>query len=278
MNDNIYKPDIQNGAKMYQEIDKVGGRNLDYTKSIINKYSWQNFTDLVAYERVKGYQPKYSAMLAVCLMKDNLFHTNFYHDAKTYETKEDAFIIFLNENYMKIASLIPKWNYETGVFFDTFYKSWIHDTLRNTLKETNITKDSTPIDLSKNENDEVVSHDNIENKMINSSYAHQRLNIKDYSSPEDIIINKEKEHVNYLLFKELEGKNNFYIDKKFAQVFAFISKFSNGIILSNPDFAKGISEIMNNIIIKANSKKNVNLNINIDIDIDISNDDYNDYE
>lgn len=277
MNENIYKPDIQNGAKMYQEIDKVGGRNLDYTKPIINSYSWQNFTDLVAYERIKGYKPKYSAMLAVCLMKDNLFHTNFFHDSKTYETKEDAFIIFLNENYMKIASQIPKWNYETGVYFDTFYKNWVHDTLRSTLKETNIAKDSISIDLSENENDESATiKDNIENKMINSSYAHRHLNIKDYDSPEDIFINKEKEYISHLLFKELEEKNNFYIDKKFAQVFAFISKFANGAILSNPEFAEEISGVMSKVITKANSKKNINLNVNIDIDI--TNEDYDDYD
>ena len=250
---NKYQPNLTNGATMYNDIDSVGGRNIDFSKPIINIYSWQEFTDLVAFERQAGIYPKYSAMLAICLMKKTLLGYKF-HNEGSFESFQDAYITFLNSNYIKVLEVLPKWDYNSGVYFNTYYNNWIHDALRETLQLTAVKQDIS-INNNPTEDDFLNANDNLEYQMMNTPYAIQRLELTEFSSAEDIYISKEKQKINNILFEELENKNNFIIDKKLAQVTAFLKKFCDGVLLENPKYTSSISNILKPIIEKSQSKK-----------------------
>lgn len=169
---NKYQPNLTNGATMYNDIDSVGGRNIDFSKPIINIYSWQEFTDLVAFERQAGIYPKYSAMLAICLMKKTLLGYKF-HNEGSFESFQDAYITFLNSNYIKVLEVLPKWDYNSGVYFNTYYNNWIHDALRETLQLTAVKQDIS-INNNPTEDDFLNANDNLEYQMMNTPYAIQR--------------------------------------------------------------------------------------------------------
>ena len=67
--------------------------------------------------------------------------------------------------------------------------------------------------------------------------------------------NETIQKINNILFEELENKNNFIIDKKLAQVTAFLKKFCDGVLLENPKYTSSISNILKPIIEKSQSKK-----------------------
>mgnify|MGYP000973416560 CR=1 FL=1 len=63
-----YIPDVEHGEQIYNEIDRVNGRNVDYNNiGLIIPYTWNDFTDLVQYEREQKISPYYSAMIATNL-------------------------------------------------------------------------------------------------------------------------------------------------------------------------------------------------------------------
>lgn len=241
----IYKPNVKNGENLYNKFSSTNGTDLDYSVSVSIPYTWNDFTDLVQYERNNDLSPLYSAMMAINLMKGKLLKKNFYFESNTYDTWETAWLTFLTDNFMVLMKTIPNWNIESGVYFDKYYELWIHDAERATSQQISKIKDSVPFNMSENiENENNPRTDTIENKALNSAHSLQFKNTEDYESAEKRYLESEKRKIADLLFADLNDTENFSISKEQACLTAFLNKFLGGIALSSVEVARQVSDIV----------------------------------
>lgn len=258
MKHQAYKPDVVNGYKIYNEIDRTNGANIDYTKPIIIPYSWNDFTDLVQYERDNNISPQYSSMIAINLMKRRLSKFTYYFESQSCESQEEAFLIFLDENYIQVMSLLPKWDIESGVFFDKYYDSFIHDAKRASIKDTNTaTNGGLSIDYYMDVNDITESQNTtsmLEYNMLKSCHINNTRSIDEFKDNESIFLKKEKNYINNILFKSIDENKTTSISKKMATTTAFIYKFLNNIITEDRKTAFLVSDIITPIYEQSEDK------------------------
>lgn len=273
----VYVPDAAHGKQIYDEIDK-DNRLVNFMEDIIVPYTWHDFTDLVQYERNAGYQPYYSSMIAVNLMKSKFRQKFSNFKDLSYYTKEEAQMTFWEDNWIKIMDKIPTWDISTGVYFDKYYELNINDVARSTSKEincitnapvTNVITDgnkkktvtkitaSISLDLQDSSKDEEYSaQDKLVYSALNSSCAGESLNLDSYMSPE--LIYEQKEEISSkidngfynalaIMNEKLKSKDNkLVINKKLASMFTFMEKFLDGDIKKN----KYINEQLESVLTK----------------------------
>ena len=260
MKHQAYKPDVVNGYKIYNEIDKTNGANIDYTKPIIIPYSWNDFTDLVQYERDNNILPQYSSMIDINLMKKRLSKFTYYFESQSCESQEEAFLIFLDENYIQVMSLLPKWNIESGVFFDKYYDSFIHDAKRASIKDTNTaTNGGLSIDYYMDKSIDTTSDSpnnlsSLEYNMLKSFHINNTRSMDDFKDNESIFLKKEKKDIGNILFKSIDENKTTSISKKMATTTAFIYKFLNNIITEDRKTAFLVSDIITPIYEQSEDK------------------------
>lgn len=286
-----YIPDVEHGEQIYNEIDRVNGRNVDYNNiGLIIPYTWNDFTDLVQYEREQKISPYYSAMIATNLMK-NKFRQKFIHFKDiTCVSEPEALSIFWTNNYIMILNKIPTWDIETGNYFDKYYELFINDAARTTAEEINCTINIPTISTVEvnNQKKQVVSRTaaislsngdiksdeeySLQDKLVFSALtaacAEESINIDSYNSPE-LIYEKRKEielsnndgFYNSLekIDRQLEDKNNkLVINKQLASTFVFMEKFMDGDIkediLLNERIAPVLNKVFSSAVVQKESK------------------------
>lgn len=307
-----YIPDVEHGEQIYNEIDRVNGRNVDYNNiGLIIPYTWNDFTDLVQYEREQKIAPYYSAMIATNLMK-NKFRQKFIHFKDiTCVSEPEALSIFWTNNYIMILNKIPTWDIETGNYFDKYYELFINDAARATAEEINCTINIptiTTVEVN-NQKKQVVSRSaaislsngdiksdeeySLQDKLVFSALtaacAEESINIDSYNSPELIYEKKEEIELsnndgfyNSLekIDRQLEDKNNkLIINKQLASTFVFMEKFMGGDIkediLLNERIAPILNKVFSSAVVQRESKAKEQ-DESIENDIDTSYED--DYE
>lgn len=275
-----YIPDVEHGEQIYNEIDRVNGRNVDYNNiGLIIPYTWNDFTDLVQYEREQEIAPYYSAMIATNLMK-NKFRQKFIHFKDiTCVSEPEALSIFWTNNYIMILNKIPTWNIETGNYFDKYYELFINDAARTTAEEINCTINiptistvevnnqkkqivsrTAAISLSNGDikNDEEYSlQDKLVFSALTAACAEESINIDSYNSPELIYEKREEIELsnndgfyNSLekIDRQLEDKNNkLVINKQLASTFVFMEKFMDGDIKEDILLNERIAPVLNKV-------------------------------
>lgn len=279
-----YIPDVEHGEQIYNEIDRVNGRNVDYNNiGLIIPYTWNDFTDLVQYEREQKISPYYSAMIATNLMK-NKFRQKFIHFKDiTCVSEPEALSIFWTNNYIMILNKIPTWDIETGNYFDKYYELFINDAARTTAEEINCTINiptistvevnnqkkqvvsrSAAISLSNGDikNDEEYSlQDKLVFSALTAACAEESINIDSYNSPELIYEKREEIELsnndgfyNSLenIDRQLEDKNNkLVINKQLASTFVFMEKFMGGDIKEDILLNERIAPVLNKVFSSA---------------------------
>lgn len=286
-----YIPDVEHGEQIYNEIDRVNGRNVDYNNiGLIIPYTWNDFTDLVQYEREQKIAPYYSAMIATNLMK-NKFRQKFIHFKDiTCVSEPEALSIFWTNNYIMILNKIPTWDIGTGNYFDKYYELFINDAARTTAEEINCTINiptistvevnnqkkqvvsrSAAISLSNGDikNDEEYSlQDKLVFSALTAACAEESINIDSYNSPELIYEKREEIELsnndgfyNSLenIDRQLEDKNNkLVINKQLASTFVFMEKFMGGDIkediLLNERIAPVLNKVFSSAVVQRESK------------------------
>ena len=275
-----YIPDVEHGEQIYNEIDRVNGRNVDYNNiGLIIPYTWNDFTDLVQYEREQKISPYYSAMIATNLMK-NKFRQKFIHFKDiTCVSEPEALSIFWTNNYIMILNKIPTWDIETGNYFDKYYELFINDAARTTAEEINCTINiptistvevnnqkkqvvsrTAAISLSNGDikNDEEYSlQDKLVFSALTAACAEESINIDSYNSPELIYEKREEIELsnndgfyNSLekIDRQLEDKNNkLVINKQLASTFVFMEKFMDGDIKEDILLNEKIAPVLNRV-------------------------------
>ena len=307
-----YIPDVEHGEQIYNEIDRVNGRNVDYNNiGLIIPYTWNDFTDLVQYEREQKISPYYSAMIATNLMK-NKFRQKFIHFKDiTCVSEPEALSIFWTNNYIMILNKIPTWDIETGNYFDKYYELFINDAVRTTAEEINCTINIPTISTVEvnNQKKQVVSRTaaislsngdiksdeeySLQDKLVFSALtaacAEESINIDSYNSPELIYEKREEIELsnndgfyNSLekIDRQLEDKNNkLVINKQLASTFVFMEKFMDGDIkediLLNEKIAPILNRVFSSAVVQRESKPKEQ-DESIENDIDTSYED--DYE
>ena len=307
-----YIPDVEHGEQIYNEIDRVNGRNVDYNNiGLIIPYTWNDFTDLVQYEREQKISPYYSAMIATNLMK-NKFRQKFIHFKDiTCVSEPEALSIFWTNNYIMILNKIPTWDIETGNYFDKYYELFINDAARTTAEEINCTINIPTISTVEvnNQKKQVVSRSaaislsngdiksdeeySLQDKLVFSALtaacAEESINIDSYNSPELIYEKREEIELsnndgfyNSLekIDRQLEDKNNkLVINKQLASTFVFMEKFMDGDIkediLLNERIAPILNKVFSSAVVQRESKTKEQ-DESIENDIDTSYED--DYE
>lgn len=307
-----YIPDVEHGEQIYNEIDRVNGRNVDYNNiGLIIPYTWNDFTDLVQYEREQEIAPYYSAMIATNLMK-NKFRQKFIHFKDiTCVSEPEALSIFWTNNYIMILNKIPTWDIETGNYFDKYYELFINDAARTTAEEINCTINIptiTTVEVN-NQKKQVVSRSaaislsngdiksdeeySLQDKLVFSALtaacAEESINIDSYNSPELIYEKREEIELsnndgfyNSLekIDRQLEDKNNkLVINKQMASTFVFMEKFMDGDIKEDILLNERIAPILNRVFSSAvvqRESKTKEQDESIENDIDTSYED--DYE
>lgn len=307
-----YIPDVEHGEQIYNEIDRVNGRNVDYNNiGLIIPYTWNDFTDLVQYEREQKISPYYSAMIATNLMK-NKFRQKFIHFKDiTCVSEPEALSIFWTNNYIMILNKIPTWDIETGNYFDKYYELFINDAARTTAEEINCTINIptiTTVEVN-NQKKQVVSRSaaislsngdiksdeeySLQDKLVFSALtaacAEESINIDSYNSPELIYEKREEIELsnndgfyNSLekIDRQLEDKNNkLVINKQLASTFVFMEKFMDGDIKEDILLNERIAPILNRVFSSAvvqRESKTKEQDESIENDIDTSYED--DYE
>lgn len=307
-----YIPDVEHGEQIYNEIDRVNGRNVDYNNiGLIIPYTWNDFTDLVQYEREQKISPYYSAMIATNLMK-NKFRQKFIHFKDiTCVSEPEALSIFWTNNYIMILNKIPTWDIETGNYFDKYYELFINDAARTTAEEINCTINIPTISTVEvnNQKKQVVSRSaaislsngdiksdeeySLQDKLVFSALtaacAEESINIDSYNSPELIYEKREEIELsnndgfyNSLekIDRQLEDKNNkLVINKQLASTFVFMEKFMDGDIKEDILLNERIAPILNRVFSSAvvqRESKTKEQDESIENDIDTSYED--DYE
>ena len=275
-----YIPDVEHGEQIYNEIDRVNGRNVDYNNiGLIIPYTWNDFTDLVQYEREQKISPYYSAMIATNLMK-NKFRQKFIHFKDiTCVSEPEALSIFWTNNYIMILNKIPTWDIETGNYFDKYYELFINDAARTTAEEINCTINiptistvevnnqkkqvvsrTAAISLSNGDikNDEEYSlQDKLVFSALTAACAEESINIDSYNSPELIYEKREEIELsnndgfyNSLekIDRQLEDKNNkLVINKQLASTFVFMENFMDGDIKEDILLNEKIAPVLNRV-------------------------------
>ena len=275
-----YIPDVEHGEQIYNEIDRVNGRNVDYNNiGLIIPYTWNDFTDLVQYEREQKISPYYSAMIATNLMK-NKFRQKFIHFKDiTCVSEPEALSIFWTNNYIMILNKIPTWDIETGNYFDKYYELFINDAARTTAEEINCTINiptistvevnnqkkqvvsrTAAISLSNGDikNDEEYSlQDKLVFSALTAACAEESINIDSYNSPEliyekraEIELSNNDGFYNSLekIDRQLEDKNNkLVINKQLASTFVFMEKFMDGDIKEDILLNEKIAPVLNRV-------------------------------
>ena len=307
-----YIPDVEHGEQIYNEIDRVNGRNVDYNNiGLIIPYTWNDFTDLVQYEREQKISPYYSAMIATNLMK-NKFRQKFIHFKDiTCVSEPEALSIFWTNNYIMILNKIPTWDIETGNYFDKYYELFINDAARTTAEEINCTINIPTISTVEvnNQKKQVVSRTaaislsngdiksdeeySLQDKLVFSALtaacAEESINIDSYNSPELIYEKREEIELsnndgfyNSLekIDLQLEDKNNkLVINKQLASTFVFMEKFMDGDIKEDILLNERIAPVLNKVFSSAVVQKETKVkeqDESIENDIDTSYED--DYE
>ena len=307
-----YIPDVEHGEQIYNEIDRVNGRNVDYNNiGLIIPYTWNDFTDLVQYEREQKISPYYSAMIATNLMK-NKFRQKFIHFKDiTCVSEPEALSIFWTNNYIMILNKIPTWDIETGNYFDKYYELFINDEARTTAEEINCTINIPTISTVEvnNQKKQVVSRTaaislsngdiksdeeySLQDKLVFSALtaacAEESINIDSYNSPELIYEKREEIELsnndgfyNSLekIDLQLEDKNNkLVINKQLASTFVFMEKFMDGDIKEDILLNERIAPVLNKVFSSAVVQKETKVkeqDESIENDIDTSYED--DYE
>lgn len=279
-----YIPDVEHGEQIYNEIDRVNGRNVDYNNiGLIIPYTWNDFTDLVQYEREQKITPYYSAMIATNLMK-NKFRQKFIHFKDiTCVSEPEALSIFWTNNYIMILNKIPTWDIDTGNYFDKYYELFINDAARTTAEEINCTINiptistvevnnqkkqvvsrTAAISLSNGDikNDEEYSlQDKLVFSALTAACAEESINIDSYNSPEliyekraEIELSNNDGFYNSLekIDRQLEDKNNkLVINKQLASTFVFMEKFMDGDIKEDILLNEKIAPVLNRVFSSA---------------------------
>lgn len=129
MDANTVMEKIQAGRRIYNEIDAVGGRNVNYHEREIIPYTWDDFTNLVMYEKANELSHNYSAMIAINLMKGQIKNKSlkFLDGSEDYKQQcvgETAERIheFYDELYLDFVKKIETWDVSCGVYFDQYVK------------------------------------------------------------------------------------------------------------------------------------------------------------
>lgn len=115
------------GEKIYHEIDKTNGSAIDYHSRKIIKYTWDDFTNLVCYEKENGLKHHYSAMIAINLMKKQIYVSNFKFLNGTEKNISigdtmERIDEYMDELYLSYLNKIELWDVSLGVYFDQYVK------------------------------------------------------------------------------------------------------------------------------------------------------------
>lgn len=275
-------PDYLNGEKVYKEIDKCNATNIDYFKPIMIPYTWQDFADIVEYEKQNMINHDYSSQIAVNLLKGTLSKRKYYYPDIMPYTQEEAFQTFLTYNHLKIRDVIPGWDINKA-YFNKYFEKYIHDTLRqlivdfsgvtDEIKEEKVEGRKTPVkhiskatsfDVNSNygsDNDSIDTKDSIEYKAMTAPEAPRMMNMNSFRSPEELIMNKLIYESNGLLglFKTLDEYDNFSISNNLSMLMTLIEKFKKKNIMNNNvvsnELAPNVAYVFKDCILTAEQLK-----------------------
>lgn len=261
--EDLKKPEINlsDGEKIWYDVTKSMGISF-FTNNEKIPYTWQDFTNLVAYERQSNKQHINSACIAVHLMKAQINKYAFRDPRYNFSSDKlkEAQEYLLGEVYMSCIEKIKNWNYESGIFFDRYWGPNVKDCIRSTenyilgynFKDED-RRDALSNSFSLNE---VISGDGdtvheVGDTITNSSSF---TSSKDLSDPAAVAIQNEHAEVDKIYEEILGDAETVVLSKKDLSGFAFLNLFLGGRDNLDPDIYRAEAKILLKDAGKGNDK------------------------
>ncbi|PHU34321.1 MULTISPECIES: hypothetical protein [Pseudobutyrivibrio] len=225
---NVNGIDMKDGQRVYLEL------NREFQK-VASKYSWQNFTNLVAFEREVHKDHIFSPVLAYTLMKATLEQglreecnrNNIISSSRLPDALDELYSI----SYTFFKDKISTWDYTRGVYFDRYIKAHCRDLYR--LVEFSVagynSKSKKALEFYK-KNDIVRLDEQYNYDIDDDNLSHiscDTSNNRTLMSPEEYYISQEEEESKQRLNSLLE-RNGENIEEEKAFYFTFVNSFLGG--------------------------------------------------